>query len=146
VVRIEYEEDPREVLIVDDQISVVQSIYQSLRREQMKVHTLTDSRNVIAYLQNNIGISTILVDVDMPYINGVELTRMIGDNFPTRDIRVKFMSEMSSKEMYNSLGVKVDDHLTKPVGLKDVTKFLREDQIDAQSKTIIDRVRQLDFM
>jgi CheY-like chemotaxis protein len=128
---------PRSVLIVDDQKEILESMKRSLESQGIEVHTLTDPRLVVSYLEKYTQISMVLLDVDMPYLNGVEIQRLIRQNLSDRsDLKVKFMSGLSEGELHHTLGISRLNFISKPFGLNDIVDFLEEKYPDRIDRSI----------
>ncbi len=116
------------VLIVDDQISILNAVKRVFQDTGVEVFSLSDPRQVVSFLQQHPEISLVLTDINMPHLNGLELQRLIQQNFPNRAamgmLRVKFMSGHSKEDLYQTLGVSVNDFIEKPFGLGDIRRLL----------------------
>ena len=82
-----------QVMIVDDHkmfVEGVQAIFSGSKDIEIST-AIFDGKDVISALENNPEIQLILLDINLPNLNGLELTKLIKGKFPTVKILVLSM-------------------------------------------------------
>ncbi len=82
-VKVENAEPPDEVLIVDDSATVVATAKKMLE-ESYVVSTASNGQEAWEILQNNLSISMVFTDLQMPVVNGLELLLKIRNSKDSR--------------------------------------------------------------
>jgi response regulator RpfG family c-di-GMP phosphodiesterase len=76
---------------------------------------INDSRQVLPLLHKE-AFDLLVLDVDMPYLDGVELTRQIREHFLPAQLPILVITAISGKETRNqALAFGANDYLSKPV-------------------------------
>ena len=104
------------ILIVDDRLENLIALSAILRKEGFKSETaLSGSEALKLLLKNKYGL--IILDVQMPEMNGFELAELIKGNSKTKDIPLIFLSANASDKEFSLKGIEVGalDYLAKPV-------------------------------
>lgn len=87
------------IAIVDDHNFLIQSIKDRLSffDNFEVIHTANNGKQAIELIQHNSNIDLILMDIDMPEINGIQATKIIKEQFqhikifsPIFDVNLKF--------------------------------------------------------
>ena len=103
------------ILLVDDEPDILDFLAYNLKREGYKVFTAIDGKEGIE-LVKEISPSLVLLDVMMPYIDGVEACQIIRDDPKIKQPIIAFLT--SRAEDYSQIaGFKAgaDDYITKPI-------------------------------
>jgi chemotaxis protein histidine kinase CheA len=102
------------ILIVDDSLSVRRSLAQFVTDMGMRAHTAKDGFEAIHALDQHRP-TLILVDMEMPRMNGLELTSHLRANDATRHIPIVMVTSRSTEKHRNlARAAGVDSYLTKP--------------------------------
>ncbi|MCK5433518.1 MAG: response regulator, partial [Gammaproteobacteria bacterium] len=115
-------------LVVDDSLSARRALAQVVRDAGYDVRTAKDGLEAIEIIDKKIP-DILLVDMEMPRMNGMELTSHVRANPDTSNIPVIMVTSRSTKkhrEQAKSSGVNV--HLSKP--------FSEDDLLDHISKLL----------
>ena len=103
------------VLVVEDSAFMRLFLRRQLRRYQFRVHMAAGSAIALRVLEQRPDMNAVIIDYDMPELNGVELTRAIRRRFRHRDICLIGISGKAprsiSAEFLKNGG---DDYLHKP--------------------------------
>src|ERR1017187_1379838 len=103
------------VLIVDDAPVNLKLTGILLRKEGYKVHTAADAEEALKLLRD-FRPDLMLVDIQMPGMDGLELTRRIKRNPLTRDIVVVALTACAMKEdEQKALAAGCSGFITKPI-------------------------------
>jgi chemotaxis protein histidine kinase CheA/ActR/RegA family two-component response regulator len=118
-------ESSADVLVVDDSLSVRTALSTLLAAEGFHVRTAKDGVEAIeAIRERRPGV--ILADLEMPRMNGLELTAHIRANAGTRDLPVIMVtSRTAEKHRKQAAAAGVDDYVTKPYREHDLVSRLR---------------------
>lgn len=101
-------------LVVDDSLSARRSLAQFVGDMGMEVYTAKDGFEAIQIIQQRIP-SVILVDLEMPRMNGLELTSHLRANDETKDIPIIMItSRATEKHRSMAARVGVNSYLNKP--------------------------------
>jgi DNA-binding response OmpR family regulator/HPt (histidine-containing phosphotransfer) domain-containing protein len=103
------------VMIVDDDIDCLRSLTELLNPWGFKVTTLADPQEFWTVLQSVLP-DILVLDVNMPPINGLEICQSIRNDLNWKRLPVLFLSVMSDSNTQNlAFGVGADDYLCKPI-------------------------------
>ena len=104
------------ILIVDDRADNLLSISAVLKKANFSSDTALSGVDALKLLlQNDYGL--IILDVQMPEMNGFELAELIKGNSKTKEIPIIFLSANAHEKEYFTKGYEVGglDYLSKPV-------------------------------
>lgn len=117
------------IAVVDDENEmeyVYDLIFEDLIRESIiNLKFFSDPRNFLNWIKNN-SADLIMMDINMPYYNGVELVEMVrnfGRNIPTYWIS-GHEEALYKKEMIQH---KIHRYFSKPVDFYQALNFIEED-------------------
>ncbi len=101
-------------LIVDDSLSARRAASKVMQDAGYKVRTAIDGLDAVSMLQSFVP-SVMLVDMEMPRMNGIELTAHVRDSERTKNVPVIMITSRSTeKHRQMGKGAGVDVYLTKP--------------------------------
>lgn len=113
------------VLLVDDSVDVHRLLQVRLRHEQLKLVGATKSREGLE-LARSLRPSTILLDLDMPDMDGFELLRALKDDPATQAVPVIILSGLhGSEDKVTAFDLGATDYVTKPFDLAELRARLR---------------------
>ena len=102
------------VLVVDDSITMRRVTQRLLERNGMRVVTAKDGVEAVAALQNQIP-DVILLDIEMPRMDGYEFATHVRNNAETKDLPIIMItSRVSDKHKARAIELGVNDYLGKP--------------------------------
>lgn len=107
---------PVKILLVDDRpenLISLESILEGTGREIIKAGSGNEALSIA--LKEDIAV--MLLDVQMPEMDGFEVARLLKENSKTRDISIIFVTALSKEEKYTMLGYEEGavDYLHKPL-------------------------------
>jgi CheY-like chemotaxis protein len=120
------------VLIEDDELDVI-SVQRSLKKldSDYELHTAYNGIEALGMLRTMaVAPDVILLDLNMPKMNGIEFLRLLRADPQLKDLRVFVMttsSESADRELAEELGI--SGYIIKPLNYTDNTK--RPDSMDA---------------
>jgi len=107
------ENDKKLVILVDDNIANLK-IGNNLLEEKYTVATAPSAAKMFNLLKNNTP-AIILLDIDMPEMNGYEAIKLLKSKPETKDIPVIFLTAKSeSEDELEGLSLGAIDYITKP--------------------------------
>jgi DNA-binding response OmpR family regulator len=111
---------PKNILVVDDEASIRHSLKRILENSDYNVLLASEGSELSAITGVN-DISLILLDINLPWIDGYELCKLIKENALLKEIPVIFISGYNSKDhIKRGFTVGCDDYITKPFHIDDV--------------------------
>ncbi len=107
--------EPFKIIIADDTPDNVDLLKRRLRSPNYTFYTAADGQEALT-LTRSIAPDLILLDVNMPVMDGFEVCRRLRMNKNTRDIPVIIITaaRISTEDQITGLGLGADDYLTKP--------------------------------
>ncbi len=113
------------VLLIDDSVDVHRLLQVRLRHEQLALVGCTRSREALDQAKS-IRPSAILLDLDMPDMDGFELLRALKDDSATQAIPVIILSGLhGSEDKVTAFDLGATDYVTKPFDLAELRARLR---------------------
>jgi DNA-binding NtrC family response regulator len=105
---------PRPIVVIDDEPHILMAVDTSLRMSGLdNVVTCADSRNALAVLQDK-GASVVLLDLNMPHLNGRALMPRILEAFPDLPIII-ITGAIDVETAVQSMKSGAFDYIVKPV-------------------------------
>lgn len=108
------------MMVVDDEHDVEplfrQKFRKELREETVDFHFTFSAESALEYLQTAPAADVVLIlsDINMPGMNGIELLRILKEQYPR--MRVFMITAYDDKEKYDkSVAYGADEYLTKPI-------------------------------
>ncbi len=113
------------VLVIDDSIDVHRLLQARLRHEPIRLVGMTKPKEAIESLAVERP-SCILLDLDMPEVDGFEVLRRIKDNAATHNVPVIVLSGLQgSEDKVTAFDLGATDYVTKPFDLAELRARLR---------------------
>ncbi len=105
--------EPNDILVVDDEPSVVEVVSLYLQREGFHVRTALNGTDALVAMQATRP-SLVILDVMLPHIDGLTLIKRMREN-PTLDVPVIMLTARSQEtDRIYGLELGADDYVTKP--------------------------------
>jgi diguanylate cyclase (GGDEF)-like protein len=102
------------VMVVDDDPQILAVLSNCLRAANLQILTLEDSRNFWENLEAFTP-DLLVLDINMPYVNGLELCRVIRNDTQWNSLPVLFISGQGDPStILQVFGVGADDFISKP--------------------------------
>lgn len=115
----------RDILVVDDSLSVRTALATLLAEEGFEVRTAKDGLEAIEAIGERLP-TAVLADLEMPRMNGLELTTHLRAQAATRNLPVIMVtSRTAEKHRHLARAAGVDDYLTKPYREQELLLRLR---------------------
>ncbi len=108
------EEQTKAILVVEDSMFFLHQIEELLEGQGFKTYTAMNGAKGIEELEANSDISLVLTDIEMPVMDGLEMTRQIRKMKKYIDIPIVAITSLSSEEdEKNGLQAGIDEYLIK---------------------------------
>lgn len=125
------------ILVIDDEEMILVMLKKCLEAENFLVYTADSSKKALEMLEKNPDI--ILLDINMPQINGIELCRRIRDNVSCPII---FLSaRVNDQDIIEGLSAGGDDYITKPFSIDQLTARISAHIRREKRRNITEKVR-----
>ncbi|PZD73876.1 Alkaline phosphatase synthesis transcriptional regulatory protein SphR [Acaryochloris thomasi RCC1774] len=144
-----------QILLVEDEENIRETIALALRSEGYRVSTAADGRSALEFLQSmqrrghiseTPGLDLIILDIMLPGINGLDLCRFLrreGSAIPVLMLSAKG----TEADRVVGLEVGADDYLTKPFGMRELIArcraLLRRNRFNTQGQGAMLQVREI---
>jgi two-component system sensor histidine kinase/response regulator len=113
--------NPRDflVLIVDDRPENAILLQEILEKENRRFITASNGNDALKFVLKNPAIGLIMLDVQMPGMDGFEVARILKSNSRTKDIAIIFVTAINKDEQYvlQGFGEGAVDYLQKPLDI-----------------------------
>lgn len=114
------------ILVVDDDPSIVNLLKENLEDQGYRVLAGFDGQAALQMARNSVP-SLIILDVNMPLINGLKALEFLRGNETTRNIPVIFLTGENSDRVSPALDAATRvTHLKKPIDLEDLNSLVRQ--------------------
>lgn len=115
------------IAIVDDNTFLIHAIKEKLSffEDVVVKHTALDGSGLLSKLQNDHNLDLILMDIEMPILNGIETTQIVKQKYP--HIKIVMLTAFDNDEhIFNAIKAGADGYLLKEINPKDLYKGIRE--------------------
>lgn len=107
------------ILLVDDKPENILSLEEILTREGRRFLKAYSGNEALKYILQNEDIGLVMLDVQMPGMDGFEVAHILKSNSKTKDIAIIFVTAISKDEQYVLKGFEEGavDYLQKPLDI-----------------------------
>jgi DNA-binding NarL/FixJ family response regulator len=115
------------IAIVDDNTFLINAIKEKLSFfEDVSVkHTSLNGSELLTKLQENHNLDLILMDIEMPVLNGIETTQIVKQKYP--HIKIIMLTAFDNDEhIFNAIKAGADGYLLKEINPKDLYEGILE--------------------
>ncbi|WP_221442845.1 MULTISPECIES: response regulator transcription factor [Aequorivita] len=113
--------------IVDDNSFLIHAIKEKLSffEDVSVIHTSLNGSELLTKLQENHNLDLILMDIEMPVLNGIETTQMVKQKYP--HIKIIMLTAFDNDEhIFNAIKAGADGYLLKEINPKDLYEGIFE--------------------
>ncbi len=116
---------PQHLLVVDDDPSTRSVLKRLFEKEGYEVFLAQDATELVQLLESQ-SIELILLDINLPWVDGFELCKLLKENDDLKNVPVVFISGRKS-EMDKKLAFQLGahDYITKPFNINEITETVR---------------------
>lgn len=112
---------PKKILIADDEPDILEIVGYNLRKEDYEVYTAKDGKEAVDKARE-VNPDLIILDMMMPYRNGVEVCEILRSQPAFEDTLIMFLTAVNDDNTeIKGLETGADDYITKPVSPKMLT-------------------------
>ncbi len=112
------------ILIVDDNATNLKLVAYLMKANGYTVDTALDAESAIEAIRNHHP-DVILMDIQLPGIDGLELTRRLKADPATRDIVIVAVTAYAMKgDQAKALAAGCDDYITKPIDTRSLPETI----------------------
>jgi len=116
---------PRKVLVVDDS-KLMHKMYEVMLRQYPLVYAL-DGRQALDRLQEHADIDLVLLDINMPNMNGLEFLAEVRSNGARKDLAVIIIStEGREEDTQRGLEAGASAYIKKPFHSEDILEKIAQ--------------------
>lgn len=116
---------PEQILIIDDSLALHPLIKSHLANEDLRIHSAYDGESGLT-MAAELRPSLILLDVDMPHMDGFEVCRRLKGNKQTVTIPVVFLTaDFATPDKVRGLDLGAVDYITKPFNYPELQARVR---------------------
>lgn len=115
------------IAIVDDNTFLIHAIKEKLSFfEDISIkYTALDGSELLTKLQDNHNLDVILMDIEMPVLNGIETTQMVKQKYP--QIKIIMLTVFDNDEnIFNAIKAGADGYLLKEINPDDLYNGIKE--------------------
>ena len=115
------------IAIVDDNSFLIHAIKEKLSffEDVLIKHTSLDGSELLTKLEENHNVDLILMDIEMPVLNGIETTQIVKQKYP--QIKIVMLTAFDNDEhIFNAIKAGADGYLLKETNPDDLFSGIRE--------------------
>lgn len=118
--------ETRSILVVDDDEIMRSALKRILENEGYNVIMAVDGLELSKILETT-RLDLILLDVNLPWVDGYELCRLIKDHHALKDVPLVFVSARKSKtDIQSGFDAGCNDYVTKPFDIDHMTGVINK--------------------
>ena len=112
------------ILVIDDEIDFLGIIAKDLEDIGIEVYTASNGVDALDFIQNHPNLDSVLCDVKMPGLNGIELLKKVRLDSQTKDLKFILMS--GYPEVFDDLdpSLRPDGTLIKPIDMNEFNQLI----------------------
>jgi len=116
---------PRHLLVVDDDEATRNVLKRLFEKEGYKVLLASDATSLVSILEQE-PIQLILLDINLPWVNGFELCKLLKDHDDLKKVPIVFISGRKSEtDKKTAFQLGAHDYITKPFNIEEITETVR---------------------
>lgn len=123
------------VLLIEDNESIVSGLKYSLEQEKYKVFSCTNVADTIKFLEENKQVDIAIIDISLPDGNGFDLYKnyIKGKNIPS----IFLTARDSEDDVVKGLELGVEDYMTKPFSTRELLTRIKRNIMKHKNEAII---------
>lgn len=116
---------PKHLLVVDDDETTRNVLKRLFEKEGYDVVLAQDASELIKILEVQ-PIELILLDINLPWVDGFELCKLLKTHDDLKDVPIVFISGRKSElDKKHAFQLGAHDYITKPFNIDEITKTVR---------------------
>ena len=130
------------VLLIEDNESIVSGLKYSLEQEKYKVFSCTNVADTIKFLEENKQVDIAIIDISLPDGNGFDLYQ---NYIKEKNIPSIFLTARDSEDdVVKGLELGVEDYMTKPFSTRELLARIKRNIMKHKNEAIV-RVEGISF-
>lgn len=130
------------VLLIEDNESIVSGLKYSLEQEKYKVFSCTNVADTIKFLEENKQVDIAIIDISLPDGNGFDLYQ---NHIKEKNIPSIFLTARDGEDdVVKGLELGVEDYMTKPFSTKELLARIKRNIMKHKNEAIV-RVEGISF-
>lgn len=123
------------VLLIEDNDSIVTGLKYSLEQEMYKVFSCTNMSDTVKLLEKNKQIDIAIIDISLPDGNGFDLYKnyIKGKNIPS----IFLTARDSEDDVVKGLELGVEDYMTKPFSTRELLARMKRNIMKHKNESVI---------
>ena len=123
------------VLLIEDNESIVSGLKYSLEQEKYKVFSCTNVADTIKFLEENKQVDIAIIDISLPDGNGFDLyqNHIKGKNIPS----IFLTARDGEDDVVKGLELGVEDYMTKPFSTRELLARIKRNIMKHKNEAII---------
>ena len=123
------------VLLIEDNESIVSGLKYSLEQEKYKVFSCTNAKDTIKFLEENKQVDIAIIDISLPDGNGFDLYQ---NYIKEKNIPSIFLTARDSEDdVVKGLELGVEDYMTKPFSTRELLARIKRNIMKHKNEAII---------
>ena len=123
------------VLLIEDNDSIVSGLKYSLEQEKYKVFSCTNVADTIKFLKENKPVDIAIIDISLPDGNGFDLYQ---NYIKEKNIPSIFLTARDSEDdVVKGLELGVEDYMTKPFSTKELLARMKRNIMKHKNESVI---------
>lgn len=123
------------VLLIEDNDSIVSGLKYSLEQEKYKVFSCTNVKDTIKFLKENKPVDIAIIDISLPDGNGFDLYQ---NYIKEKNIPSIFLTARDSEDdVVKGLELGVEDYMTKPFSTKELLARMKRNIMKHKNESVI---------
>lgn len=123
------------VLLIEDNDSIVSGLKYSLEQEKYKVFSCTNVADTIKFLEENKQVDIAIIDISLPDGNGFDLYQ---NYIKEKNIPSIFLTARDSEDdVVKGLELGVEDYMTKPFSTKELLARMKRNIMKHKNESVI---------
>ena len=123
------------VLLIEDNDSIVTGLKYSLEQEKYKVFSCTNVADTIKFLKENKPVDIAIIDISLPDGNGFDLYQ---NYIKEKNITSIFLTARDSEDdVVKGLELGVEDYMTKPFSTKELLARMKRNIMKHKNESVI---------
>ena len=117
-------EVPKTILVIEDDETMRSAMKRIFEADGMQVKTAADGTQLALVLDDN-PIDLIILDIGLPWVNGLELAKLLKEHDDLKHIPLVFVSGKTSEfDVKRGFEVGADDYIKKPFDIDKIKKTI----------------------
>ena len=138
--------DQIQVLIVDDEVELLESLKNVLQRREMEVTTVQNGEEALKFMKESI-VEVVVLDVKMPGMDGIVVLQRMKGEFPNVEV-ILLTGHPTVNTAMAGMKQSAFDYIVKPPDVDELADTIRqayrrrEESIAEQQRKIVEEIRE----